>query len=411
VSVRPSEVKPRTDVAVFEPDPSRWNFGLRHLVWLIVYCAIFFWLIATLKVIGAVIVVGALVTMAIVSAIVGGARMVHRQDALIHTLAIATSRDVPLAPALEAFAEYCGRRYRRVVQTAAFHLRQGASLSETLDRVPSLLPTDFQLLARIASECGTFPQAVREFEATRSVSRSAWNGLLSRITYFVTLLWTAQAVLAFLFYFIMPRFEAIFRDFGLMLPSATVLLIHLTRTIAGHPLVLIGLVAFEIGLLWLVGVALRSSLYRIPLVDRLFARRHSALVLRSLAWVVDGGKPLQWGIDAIARKYPTRWVQRALERVSIDVTHGENWMNSLVTHGLIRPTEAAILESAQRVGNLPWALHETAGISERRLSFRLQAIQQLLFPLALILAGSVVVLVGIAVIGSLASLVEALAPG
>jgi len=54
---------------------------------------------------------------------------------------------------------------------------------------------------------------------------------------------------------------------------------------------------------------------------------------------------------------------------------------------LIKRAELAVLKSAQRVGNLPWALREMAASSRRRLAYRLQGVAQVLFVLVIVSFG------------------------
>ena len=67
-----------------------------------------------------------------------------------------------------------------------------------------------------------------------------------------------------------------------------------------------------------------------------------------------------------------------------------------------------MLGSAQRVGNLAWALREMAESNERRLGYRLQFWLQLLFPMLLICLGAVVFVLVVAYFCPLVSLIEAL---
>ena len=73
---------------------------------------------------------------------------------------------------------------------------------------------------------------------------------------------------------------------------------------------------------------------------------------------------------------------------------GENWCSSLRAYGLIRATDAAVFQAAQRLGNLPWALREVADRDERRLGYRLRVASEWMCPLILLsIAGMVYVFV------------------
>ena len=88
--------------------------------------------------------------------------------------------------------------------------------------------------------------------------------------------------------------------------------------------------------------------YDVPFFDRLLKRRHLALILRSLSLTVDSGKPIEQGLSILAGHYPTWWVRRKLIKVDEQVRHGESWIDALWRQGLIRPTDAEVLASAER---------------------------------------------------------------
>ena len=82
----------------------------------------------------------------------------------------------------------------------------------------------------------------------------------------------------------------------------------------------------------------------------------------------------------------------------------------LPSHGrIIRRTEHAILQAAQRAGNLPWAMQEMADSARRRFFYKLQALVQTAFPFALIGLGLVVMYIVVALFWPLVTLIERVA--
>jgi protein transport protein HofC len=350
----------------------------------------------------------------IIGGIIGLIVLLHRrkttqQDALLWVMSIAADRQMPLDPALAAFAEQCGGRYRRKVNALAEYLAMGSSLPDALERVPGVLPRDAELLARVGWETGTLPSALREAAAARTTLRPSWGAISSRIAYFFWVLYIIQTITSFIMYFIIPKFEAIFKDFGLPLPSVTIYLISASHLFfMGVWLVpLIGLAELAL-LIYLPLTFFGWENYHVPFIDRLFIRRHTTLLLRCLSWVVEGGKPLTWGVELLARYYPTRWVRRRLDHVAEDLAHGHEWTVALARQNLVRNADVVLLESAVRVGNLPWALRETAESGERRLAYRLQMVVNTLFPVVIIALGMLVGLIAVAFFVPLVSLIERL---
>ena len=76
--------------------------------------------------------------------------------------------------------------------------------------------------------------------------------------------------------------------------------------------------------------------------------------------------------------------------VDDDLARGVSCWQSLRSHGLLRRGETALLEAAQRVGNLAWALRGVADTMERRSDCRVRVVIEFLRPVALLAAGVVV---------------------
>ncbi len=261
-----------------------------------------------------------------------------QREALVQALAIAARRRMPLSPTLEAFSEQCGFIFRNRILTLADALQIGLPLPEALDRVPGVLPADAEVMIRVGWDVGIPVEALQEAAARRS-SPPPWVNLTGQITYVLFVLLAIQTLVGFIMYFIAPKLEAIFADFGLPLPPVTLIVLQMNfvgfnyRYFAGL------MIAVELFLLVSLPLTAGGRLSGwIPLFDRLFLRRHSAVILRSLARVVECDKPLPKAIAVLARRYPATWVHVRLRGVALDIDRGRDWCESLYYHSLISAT-------------------------------------------------------------------------
>jgi len=266
---------------------------------------------------------------------------------------------------------------------------------------------DAVLLAWVGQVAGMLPKALRMAAASRSSHLPIWAAIAARLSYILMLLMAMQTVAGFVMYYIIPKFESIFRDFGVALPAITVLVIDSCNFVIryGWPALLILLIEVVV-LVALPFSFLTWGNYSVPLFDHLLGRRHTALVLRSLSLVVDGNKPILLGISTLAGHYPTYWIRRRLIGVESDVRQGVDWIQALWRHRLIRAADAEVLESAAAVGNLGWALAELAETTERRLTTRFQVVVQTLFPLVVVTLGLVVFIMAVAYFVPLVQLIQ-----
>lgn len=393
------------------PEPLSGPGGLRvqHLMFAVVLCALLVWLT---MVMGAWILFFGILAVFIGSiglTVVLARRGSTQQESLLWALAIAAERSQPLAPAALAFSGQFSGGFRARVQIFAALLEQGVSVPDALDEVGGLLNPEAELLVRVGATTGSLPHALRVAAAGRVTRQTAWGGIATRFAYLTVVLMKIQVVTAFIVYFIAPKYEAIFKDFGVALPQMTVTTLTVSHFLIRYfPLFLLLLVA-EVVVFMLIPLGL-FGVFRVdvPLIDVLFRRRHSALILRSLALTTEGGRPIPEGISVLARDYPSGWAKRRLRRVALEVERGADWIEQLTDNGLIRHSDEAVLASAQRAGNLPWALAEMAEANERRLGYRLQFWLQMLFPLLVVALGALVFVVAVAYFSPIVRLIEVL---
>ena len=91
------------------------------------------------------------------------------------------------------------------------------------------------------------------------------------------------------------------------------------------------------------------------------------------------------------------------------VEDGTHWTDALQYSGLISKAQNGVIRSAERAGNLAWALNEMADSTIRRAAHRAQAVLSFLFPACLIGFGICVFFVAVGMLMPLFSLVESLA--
>jgi protein transport protein HofC len=386
------------------------SFRIWHMILLVAAVAVYCYLVVVL---GAVIV--PFTIFIAIALVVGSGVMIARkrstqQDSLLNVLAIAAEHGMPLAPSVAAFAGQYWGKYRRRIMNLAAHLDSGCSVPEAMERVPRVVSRDAVLLAHMGHKTGRLPEALRMAATSRASHLPIWMAIASRFAYLLGLLLTIQTICGFLLYFIIPKFESIFRDFGISLPPVTIFVIEAAGFITKYGLLTGWVPGLELMLLICLPFTFSGWVnYDVPFFDRLLKRRHTALILRSLSLTVEAGQPIEAGLTTLSSHYPTWWVRRRLIRVDDEVQHGGGWIDALRRRGLLRGTDAEVLESATNVGNLAWAMRELADTAERRLAFRFQGVIQTLFPLVVVSIGAFVFLLAFAFFSPLIELIRRLA--
>jgi protein transport protein HofC len=214
------------------------------------------------------------------------------KNALLWMLAVAAERQMPLTPAVEAFAREWGGPFGRRSLRLANALRSGVQLPDALDRIRALTPDAGRVAARVGTEAGCLGPALREAAMSRNLQEPVWQAVTSRTYYLLVVLFLLQVVTVFMSLRLAPVMITLIQDFGAEPPWLCAQTLETLQSGALAGWLIVALVVQLCVLSYLLIYSLGWLPWGIPYLDRLAKALDSGLALRSLAWLVERGKPL-----------------------------------------------------------------------------------------------------------------------
>jgi type IV pilus assembly protein PilC len=146
-----------------------------------------------------------------------------------------------------------------------------------------------------------------------------------------------------------------------------------------------------------------------PVVGGLYRRYVSSQALQALAFLLQAGEPVPQALTVLADSDGfVGGARQRLDAVRLRVEQGEPLADSLWQGNVLPRAMVPLLKTAERAGNLPWALAEVADVLARRTVRRVERLGLALFPVPVVGVG---VMVGVIVMGlflPLITLIEAL---
>jgi type II secretory pathway component PulF len=348
-----------------------------------------------------------------------------RQDELLHLIATAVESGAPLAPALRSYVAdrphgtarefwvalgqfimlpgyywiwHRRHQFDRKIQRVAKLLEQGSSLSQALTAVPGVASKQTTVATAVGESTGHLAVCLRH--ANQVSLGPVWLEVLPRIIYPMSILWFTATMLMWWMVFIAPRLTKIFHDFKIPLPSMTANAMFVSEVfLAFYVNILLLLIIFVLVLIFSPAVR-----WWMPGLGRWYQSQVQSRLLTLLAVIIEAGKPIPEGIAMLVESGQfSKVVERRLQRAHDRILDGEALAVSLHRYGLLSSAMTPLVQTAERIRNLPWVLRELGAVLADRTIKRMRRGSMTLMPILVIAVGA---LVGYMVIGMFFPLIE-----
>jgi type IV pilus assembly protein PilC len=275
-------------------------------------------------------------------------------------------------------------------------VRQGVPFSEACARHPALFEGLYLAALRTGEKTGNFATILAKYQEALRHRVALHKKVSQALAYPLFLLITLGVILAVLFVFVLPRFVAIYADFGAQLPFPT----RVLMTIVDHLPVFAG-VAAALGVAGVAGwrrlmareatrLRVDDMKTRLPVVGPVYRLAGIAQIARTLSALLAGGVPLVEAMRMTKDSLANCAHAAALGAAARQVTEGASLTQALRASALMPGNALKMIEVGEASGTLDQMLAEVAGFYEDHLSHVLARMMSLIEPVMMLLMGILV---------------------
>lgn len=274
-------------------------------------------------------------------------------------------------------------------------LYEGVPLETALTLQPNLLPPEVIGAVEAATSTGDVGTVLskialehsRQLENRTTLGRTSENSA----AYAAMIVLMVCNVVAFIMYWIIPKFKAIFQDFGVELPQITETWISISDFMMSYwylagPFMFLPMVPFLLGAMMM----LDDSTWLPSFLLRMFPRIETPMLLRRLGYVAGSNMHLQPSLLSLASATPDFARSRRFERLENRLQLGDSLGSSLQDEGFVNAREAHSIDYSSKMGHLGWALVSIANSIQQRRMDRSRWTMEFIRPAVFILLASVV---------------------
>jgi type IV pilus assembly protein PilC len=302
--------------------------------------------------------------------------------------------------------------FRNVIAEVRRDVEEGTMISDALAHHPRLFDKLYTNLVRAGESAGALDVILRRLAEFREKSQKLQKKILGALIYPAAVMTIAGGILTFIMICIVPRFEQIFREIGLTLPTVTQVLILVSSFIGSWWwAIALGIFGgFTFLRLWRqteTGGAIVDRLaLRVPVLGNVIRKGAVARFTRTLGILVRSGVGFLEALEITRAATPNIVVQNAISDIRESVKEGDTINAPLAASGVFDDLVVNMIKVGEETGELDRMLMKIADTYDEEVDAAVAGMMALMEPLLVVFMGFVVGFIVIALFMPLLSMMD-----
>ena len=303
---------------------------------------------------------------------------------------------------------------KSVINDLALAIEGGSTFSEGLAQHPKIFNRLFVNMVKAGELGGVLEVVLNRLSEFMEKAQKIRGKVKAAMFYPSAVIFVAVTILTVLMVFVIPKFEAVFKDMleGQGLPAFTQFVLSVSRAVAGHFVIsLISVVAFFIGLKLFTRTRFGRRLFdrlkmNFPILGPVISKVAISRFTRTLGTLVSSGVPILQALTIVKETSGNVIVADAVSSVHESVKEGETITAPLEASNVFPPMVISMVDVGEQTGALPEMLMKIADTYDDEVDNAVSAMTSLLEPIMIVILAVIVGSIVIALFLPLISLID-----
>jgi type IV pilus assembly protein PilC len=284
----------------------------------------------------------------------------------------------------------------KVLKDVKNNVEQGATFSDALSKHPKVFDELFCSLIRAGEMGGILDTILNRLAIYIEKNVKLVRQVKGALTYPLATFGIALAVCAVLLGYVVPTFEAMFKDFGGELPGMTAFVIGISNGFVDLAPLLAGGIG---GIVWVMGYTYRHPktkpywhkfMLSVPILGPVMRKIAVARFTRTLGTLLSSGVPILDALDVVAASAGNVIIERAIRYSSDKIREGRTMAEPLTETGVFPSMVVQMIGVGEQTGALDQMLNKIADFYEEEVDVAVAAMTSLIEPLMMVVVGGMV---------------------
>ncbi|MCL2330425.1 MAG: type II secretion system F family protein [Phycisphaerae bacterium] len=305
---------------------------------------------------------------------------------------------------------------RAILRNVADDIEGGATLSEAMAGYPKAFDRLYCNMVAAGETGGVLDVILQRLADFMEKAQRLKRKVVGAMIYPVVVILFAVGIVAGIMIVVVPKFEAIFKDFNTTLPAPTQMLIATSNWfVSGAPpgwVVLLFSPVVLIATLKLLNksqsgrYAVDTVKLKIPILGTILGKTAIARFTRTLGTLFSAGVPILEAINITRETSGNEVFARALGAIHDEIREGESFANPLRAQKICDPIVINMIDVGEETGDLDKMLIKIADNYDEEVEVLVDGLVSLLEPVMVVVLGGIVGFIVLALFLPLVSLIN-----
>ena len=293
-------------------------------------------------------------------------------------------------------------------------VESGSTLSEAFAKHPKCFDRLYVNMIKAGEAGGALEVIMKRLADFKEKAQTLKRRVTGAMVYPIAVITVATGILCFIMVWIIPKFEKIFADFRITLPTMTLALMAVSKWFYRYWYVI---PLFPLAM-WLLiklirlnktGTYILDRLYLfIPIMGQLIEKVTIARTMRTLGTLVSSGVPILEALSIVRETTTNAVFERMYSRVYESIREGETIAQPLKESRLVDDMVVNMIDVGEETGDLDTMLYKIADVYDEEVNVLVESLISLLEPIMIVVLGGIVGTIVIALFLPMIKLLETL---
>ncbi len=312
---------------------------------------------------------------------------------------------IPILKALEIIAhQQKNLEVKHLLESLHLGIREGRSFSDCLEEYPGIFPPFYTAMIKAGEESGTLHDVMAELAAYLKTRHEIAAKVQNAFVYPALMAFLGTGSVVFILTYVLPKLAVVYNQFGQALPAPTRIVIQISDFFI-HGWMYLALGALAALGAWIritKSPAFRLRLSRIklefPAIGSFLLKVDILRFCRTLGLLLRSGVPIVRGVHLAIQTVDNEEIRGELEKCRQEMIAGHSFGETLRQIKFMPDMVGYLIAVGEESGNLAGSLEDIAETYHQETDDALKVMTTLLEPILIILVGSIIGMIVIAML-------------